>query len=179
LIQLQAAYKLYDRDGEKSRVILKKSIEGLSESVTLLRDTVHSIKLNENLGVEYLKKIIDNFSFCPVDIQFNGDFNKIPPNHMEILGTNIKEALTNASKYSKASKVEIKIDSNEMFTRLYIKDNGIGCDKIKEGLGLSGMEERIRNIGGTMSVSSDNGFLIVCIIPKDDVGGAIFESAGS
>jgi signal transduction histidine kinase len=179
LIQLQAAYKIYDLNGEKSKDILKKSINGLSDSVTLIRDTVHNIKPKENLGIEYINTIINDFSFCTVALKFSGDFNIISSEHLGILGSNIKEALTNAARYSNASKIDITIDINENFTRLYIKDNGRGCSKIKEGMGLSGMKERIGNIGGSISISSENGFMIVCLIPvRTNVeGGKLFEDS--
>ena len=165
LIQLQAANKLFDRDEKKSQEILKKSIENLSEALTLLRNTVHNIKPKEILGVKYLKSVINNFGFCPVDLKFYGDFGLLTSSQLEIIGSIIKEALTNAAKHSKATRVDISIDINEKYTRLYIKDNGIGCDKLKEGLGISGMKERVLNIGGTISISSNDGFLIVCLLP--------------
>ncbi|MCX8128726.1 MAG: sensor histidine kinase [Clostridia bacterium] len=177
LIQLQAAYKLFDRDGQKSKGIMKKSIDSLAEAVTLLRDTVHNIKPREILGAEYIKSIIDEFGFCPIDFQFSGDFGSISPNYMEILATNIKEALTNASKHSKASSVNIKIDINEKFVRLYIKDNGVGCSKMKEGLGISGMKERAANVGGTISLDSSDGFMIVCLMPAEIGEGGLFNES--
>ncbi|MDP4094171.1 MAG: sensor histidine kinase [Bacillota bacterium] len=165
LIQLQAAYKLYGKNDDKSKEILKKSIDGLADSVTMLRDTVHNIKPKDILGVEYIKTIISDFLFCPVDFKFTGDFDKMPPEHMEIIATNIKEALTNASRHSKATQIVISIDINETFMRLLIKDNGRGCSTVKEGMGLGGMRERVANAGGTMSVTSDDGFMIVCVLP--------------
>ena len=165
LIQLQAAHKLFDRDKKKSQEILKKSIENLSDALTLLRNTVHNIKPKETLGVEYLKSVINNFGFCPIDLKFYGDFGLLASSQLEILGLIIKEALTNAAKHSKATRVDITIDINEKYTRLYIKDNGIGCDKFREGLGISGMRERVLNMGGTISISSNDGFLIVCLLP--------------
>lgn len=165
LIQLQAAHKLFDRDEKKSKEILKKSIENLSDALSLLRNTVHNIKPNETLGVEYIKSVINNFGFCPIDFKLYGDFGLLTSSQLEILGLIIKEALTNAAKHSKATKVDITIDINEQYSRLYIKDNGIGCDKLKEGLGISGMRERVLNLGGTISVSSNDGFLIVCLLP--------------
>lgn len=174
LFQLQASFKLREKDRDKSYELLKKSIEELSSSLDVLRDTVHNIKPIEKLGLEYIKGVIDNYTFCPVDFRFTGDFGSLDAAHAEILHTNVKEALTNASKYSSASKVDISIDINPSFTRLYIKDNGAGCPKIKESLGLSGMRERVKNIGGSISISSSDGFLIVCILPRDN-GGGVFE----
>ncbi|HEY8910736.1 MAG TPA: sensor histidine kinase [Desulfosporosinus sp.] len=174
LIQLQAANKLFDRDEKKSQEILKKSIENLSNALTLLRNTVHNIKPKETLGVEYLKSVINNFGFCPVELKFYGNFGLLAPSQLEILGLIFKEALTNAANHSKATRVDISIDINEKYTRLYIKDNGIGCNKLKEGLGISGMKERVLNIGGTISISSNDGFLIVCLLPMTNQEGCGF-----
>jgi signal transduction histidine kinase len=174
LFQLQAALKLRGKNDDKSYMLLKKSVEELSSSLELLRDTVHNIRPRESLGVEYIREIIDNFSFCPVEFILKGDFNCLGPSHVEIICTNIKEALTNASKYSCATKVYIQIDINDKFTRLYIKDNGVGCPNIIDNLGLSGMKERLKNIGGSISISGGDGFLIVCILPRE-AGGGVFE----
>lgn len=164
-MQLQVVKKLYGKDDEKVEKILAQSINGLSNSLKVLRDTVHNIKPNENIGIEYIEKIIKDFVFCKVKFNYSGDTSLISAVNMEIITTNIKEALTNVSKYSRATKVEIKLDLNEKYIRLFIKDNGIGAPNMRYGLGLSGMEERVKNVGGNISISSENGFLIVCILP--------------
>lgn len=179
LMQLQAARRVLIKDKEKARDLMDNSIENLSNSLTLIRDTVYNIKPKENLGVEYVENIINNYKFCKVDFEFSGDFNTLASNEMRIIIANIKEALTNSSKYSNAENIFIRIDINENFTRLYIKDDGVGCPNIKEGLGISGMKERIRNIGGSISISTEEGFLIVCIIPRNERGTSVFENINS
>lgn len=173
LIQLQAAQKLLGRDDRKAGDILAKSINALSEALTLLRHTVHNLKPQETLGVEYIESIIANFCFCPVALQLHGDFGLLSANHLEMAGAITKEALTNAAKYSQATRIEIALDSNEKYLRLSIRDNGVGCAKLQEGLGISGMRERVRNLGGIISLSSQDGFLIVCILPLEQGGGVL------
>jgi signal transduction histidine kinase len=175
LIQLQAAYKLHSKNQEKSLGIVQNSITGLAKSLELLRNTVHNIKPRETLGVEYIENIIKQFTYCPVDLKLSGNFNTVPPSHLELISTNIKEALTNTARYSGATQVIINVDVTSEYTRLLIKDNGIGCGSIKEGLGLSGMKERVRNVGGTTSISAKDGFLIVCMIPREE-GSKVFET---
>ena len=165
LMQLQAVKKLYDKDEVKATELLGSSIEALSDTLTVMRDTVHNIKPTEKLGIEYIRQVIENFSYCTVDLNTTGDFSELPVNITQILHNNIKEALTNISKFSKATKVDINIDVNYKFVRLQIKDNGMSNVEYKEGLGISGMKERVWNIGGTIAFSKDNGFLIVCVIP--------------
>lgn len=165
LMQLQVVDKLMKKEEQKSQELLKNSIESLSQALNLMRDTVHNIRPNDAMGSDYIKRIIDNFNFCDIDFKYKGDFNSLPPNIIEVISSNIKESLTNTSKYSKASKVEISIDINEKYVRTCIKDDGQGVPKLKEGFGLSGMRERIRNINGSISINGENGFLIVFIIP--------------
>jgi signal transduction histidine kinase len=165
LMQLQVVDKLMKKDEQKSEQLLKNSIESLSETLNLMRDTVHNIKPNDAMGSDYIKRIVDNFTFCPIDFKFNGDFDSLPPNIIEVISSNIKESLTNTTKYSKASKVDISIDINEKYVRTCIKDDGQGVPKLKEGFGLSGMRERIRNLNGSISINGENGFIIVFIIP--------------
>ena len=74
-MQLQVVEKLYGKDDAKARKLLKDSIIGLSNSLNVVRDTVHNIKPKENLGIEYITKIIDSFKFCEVEFKHIGDFN--------------------------------------------------------------------------------------------------------
>lgn len=180
-MQLQAAYKIREVQKEKSEQLIDKSIEGLAEALTTIRNTVHNIKPKENLGLEYIEKFINQYTFCHIKFKTSGDFNMLSSSHFQLLISNIKEALTNASKHSCATEIEINIDINDRFIRLFIKDNGKGSEKIKEGLGISGMKERIKNVGGTLSISSENGFIIVSLIPIElnNEGGSIFENINS
>lgn len=178
-MQLQVVDKLYDKDEAKAKEMLKRSVAGLANSLNVLRDTVHNIKPKEDLGIEYIANIINEFKFCEVEFDYSGNVNLILPEQLELIAVNIKEALTNASKYSDASKIKISIDITDNYTRVYIKDNGAGSDKFKEGLGISGMRERVKNFGGSLNVSGEDGFLIVFIIPHDIKGGKIFESTNS
>lgn len=173
LIQLQASQKLKHRDDEKSDNLLKDSIERLSETLNVMRNTVHNIKPGNTMGLEYINSIINNFNYCPVEFKHSGDFNSLPANVLETISSDIKEALTNAYKYSKATAIEVKIDINDIAVRVFIKDNGEGCPNLKEGFGLMGIRERIKNLEGTVSFSGENGFVIVYVIPLGKEGGRI------
>jgi signal transduction histidine kinase len=87
------------------------------------------------------------------------------PGPMEIaLYRIVQEALTNASKHSKASRVWIRIGRKNRTFRCSIEDNGVGfdvrakqSDGKRRGLGLIGMQERLNGIGGTLSIDSARG----------------------
>lgn len=179
LLQLQAAAKIMDKQPAKTRELLQKSVEGLAGSVELLRSTVHNIRPREQLGWSYFEKIIDSFKYCPVRFIHAGDFNALAPEQVEILASIIKEALTNTARHSAASLVEIQLEVREQIIRLYIKDNGSGCERIQEGMGISGMRERVNNAGGNLSITATEGFMIVCVLPRDHEHGGVNSAAQS
>lgn len=180
LIQLQAVQKLMHREEKKAEELLKDSVERLSDTLDVMRNTVHNLRPSNNMSLEYIKNIISNFNYCRVDFSHSGDFNSLPPNIMEAISSDIKEALTNAYKYSKATVINIKIDITEAFVRVYIKDNGEGCANLKEGFGLLGIRERVRNLAGNVSINGENGFMLVIIIPlQREKGVVIFEGNNS
>ena len=164
LIQLQVAQKLVGKDDEKARETLELCTGKLAESLKVARETIYNLKPREKLGVEYIKQFVDEYTFCPVDASFEGDFEQIPAEHLEAAAAIIKEALTNTTKYSKATQVTLQVETNEKFTRILFQDNGMGCGTIREGMGISGMRERVKNLGGQLSITSENGFLIVCVL---------------
>lgn len=168
LLQLQAAVKTLDRDEEKAKELLDKSVIGLADSLNMLRDTVYNIRPREKAGVKYFQQVIDNFQFCPVDFEHRGDLSSLLPHHTEIIAATLKEALTNAARHSQATRVEVRLEARKKIIRLCVRDNGVGCGQIKEGMGLSGMKERARNAGGNISIKADGGFQIVCVLPRED-----------
>ncbi len=76
----------------------------------------------------------------------------------------VQEALTNAAKHSKASRVWIRIGRKNRIFCCSIEDDGVGFDVRavesdckSRGLGLIGMQERLNAIGGTLSIDSESG----------------------
>jgi signal transduction histidine kinase/ligand-binding sensor domain-containing protein len=69
-----------------------------------------------------------------------------------------QEALANALKHSEATKIEVEFDFSRSRPELSIRDNGSGfeLDKIRaqSGMhfGLSGMSERVKQIGATLEI---------------------------
>jgi len=87
------------------------------------------------------------------------------PGPMEIaLYRTVQEALTNAAKHSKASRVWIRIARKNGTFCCSIEDDGVGfdvravqSDGKRRGLGLIGMQERLNAIGGALSIDSAGG----------------------
>ncbi|MDQ7968856.1 MAG: PAS domain-containing protein [Oxalicibacterium faecigallinarum] len=72
----------------------------------------------------------------------------------------LQEALTNVSRHSKASHVDVAIDVDGAVLVMQIADNGRGIEPStirSKGLGLVGMRERVFMLGGRLEVESQSG----------------------
>lgn len=104
--------------------------------------------------------------FSGVDIEVNsGDLPQLSPETQLVLFRIAQEALNNVHRHSEASKASITLECLESEITVRIVDNGKGfepprqlSDFARRGrLGLTGMAERARLIGGEVEVSSEEG----------------------
>ena len=114
-------------------------IEKLREEARFLRD---------GMGLEVI------LESDPEDLE-------LPPNTEREVYYVLREALTNVTRHSHASKVEIQLRRKNRTLEGSLTDNGVGFsrDHVKNatGFGLNGMEQRIKEIGGELSVKSSPG----------------------
>jgi len=79
------------------------------------------------------------------------------------------EALTNCARHAHAQHVRIEIAAADRELRLRVADDGVGMARTtgRIGFGLRGMEERARELGGrlTISTAERGGTLLAVTIP--------------
>lgn len=81
-----------------------------------------------------------------------------------------QEAVRNATKHARASRLQIKLASRRRATVLTVRDNGIGFEprpQTSSGIGLQVMQVRIRAIGATLEIRKlkPRGTAVVCTLP--------------
>ena len=86
-----------------------------------------------------------------------------------------QEAVSNAVKHGRASKVTIRLASGEEQIRLRIQDNGVGMPDVlpeNRGMGVRIMQHRAHMIGGTLEIrrAASGGTVIVCTVPGRRAG---------
>ena len=84
----------------------------------------------------------------------------------EVLYRIVQEAMINSFRHGRATKVEVHIERRGSTAVLSIRDNGRGSTVVKHGIGLSGMRERVAELGGEIEFSSSlGGFWILAQLP--------------
>ena len=68
----------------------------------------------------------------------------------------IAEALTNVTKYARASSVRIRVSASDAIV-VEVTDDGVGGADPAAGSGLSGLADRVEALGGSLEVVSPAG----------------------
>jgi signal transduction histidine kinase len=93
----------------------------------------------------------------PVNMSLDGALDSIGEPHRTVIYRVIQEALTNCARHANASQISVTARNSGELLRVLVHDDGIGLDKNEQsqpGLGLLGIKERVRELGGRMSLYS-------------------------
>jgi signal transduction histidine kinase len=140
---------------------LGKRTSEISAVVQSLSHELHSSKL------EYLGLVSAMKSFCKefggkhkleIDFSSEGIPSDVPPEISMCLFRVTQEGLQNALKHSGVRFFEVKMHGSPTDIQLTVRDLGKGFDpelaKDTPGLGLVSMQERVRLVKGTISITS-------------------------
>lgn len=166
LLALQAFEQLWKEQDPRAGSMLEQAVTRLRASSRQLRETVHNLKPARAIGVGHLEEICRNFKALPVQLHVYGDTSGVAAHLWVILNSCLKEALTNTVRHSKASHVEVSLDSGEHIVRLSVQNDGAPPDaNVEPGIGLRNLRQRAQAVGGSISVNSANGFQLICVLP--------------
>jgi len=81
--------------------------------------------------------------------------------------TIVQEALTNVLRHSAATRAWVRLERTADRLTVTVEDDGRGGDVLYEGMGLRGMRERVRALGGSLSAGprSSGGFELRAELP--------------
>ena len=145
-------------------------IDGLSRSgVTQLRCTINNLRDDEFMKsvTSAVQTVITAVRGVDIELCIQGDEDNRYSFCIKEMYDNCRETITNALRYSEASRIDVIIKFLDKAIELYILDNGKGCESISEHNGLRGIRERTEALGGTVRFASvkGEGFNTIIKIP--------------
>ncbi|WP_404309061.1 sensor histidine kinase [Neorhodopirellula lusitana] len=172
-IETARSKDLADRNLSLATQILSQSREDLRRSVWNLRLTDSGVTL---LREELRKTCLAIFSVTPITAEVGGRGEE---RKLDVLTTDnllmiAKEAMTNALKHSSPNHIQIDVDYTADQVSLCVTDDGCGFDADRVAgthqghFGLTGMQERVRRIGGELVLVSnpEHGTRIEVTVPR-------------
>ena len=180
-LNLSFASQHFASEDEKVRGWLDDSVQLTNQAMVEIRTMsylLHPPMLDEAGLRSALQWYVEGFvkrSNIQVDLHVPPELNR-PSADVELAMFRIvQEALTNIHRHSGSSKAEIVLSAEPDGLALSIRDFGTGInhrdgDKKRMGVGLRGMTERIRQLGGDLSISTASpGTLVQVKLPQGDV----------
>jgi PAS domain S-box-containing protein len=165
-------------DARKALADNAELLEQLSSEIRTISHLLHPPLLDEVGLQSALQWYIDGFSDrskIQVDLELPDDFGRLPRNLEITLFRVVQECLTNIHRHSGSSTAAIRVARSQNEVRLEVRDAGKGLPAEAQtslssgklsGVGLRGMHERLRQMGGHLDVQSNgSGTLILATLP--------------
>jgi signal transduction histidine kinase len=131
-----------------------------------LRQIAHSIRSTTAVArpvadaVEAELRALENATGIEAGLQVEGDLADLSDSQKIVLFRVVQESLSNVRKHSEAKRVSVALRSRRTFVELTVTDNGCGFDPRlldRERLGLAGISERVRLLGGAVEIETTPG----------------------
>ncbi len=155
-----AVGRTLDRDFEKAR----RQIHLIEEMASVAQSEMRALLLHlrpvhlegKRLSEGLLELLHELRAKVPIEMTWEMEEEiQLPRGIEDHLFRIVQEALSNALRHSRATKLELKLHRPGESIRLLIQDNGVGFDlneKKRTSYGLESMHERVNEIGGTLSI---------------------------
>lgn len=171
-MMMEAAIRLADSQPEKTYELMNQVRDQLGSSMESLRRTVRRLQPDEQLRGQYsLHKLIEEASGqfgIPVSLQTSGVPYPLYPSIEFALYRNVQEAITNAIRHGGARSIDIRMRYEPQRVVLSISNDGDAPEEdplARPGLGINGMQERVKLLGGSLSVETGPPFTVTTIVP--------------
>ncbi len=158
--------------------------EECHREIRTLSYLLHPPMLDEIGLPDALRWFCDGFtkrSGIPVDLKISSEVRRLPSEVEGTLFRIVQEGLTNIHRHSGSPTARIRIDRNDTQLILEVRDEGHGLpvemlvggriNRGRLGVGIAGMEERVRHLQGTLDIESGKGgTTVTTMIPIPEGG---------
>ena len=153
-LKLELARKLSERDPTGSRRELEEAERVARHALAEVRSAVTGIR-SADLAAELAsaRLLLESSN---VHLEYDAAPTGLPPDIERGLSLVLREAATNIARHAQATSARVAFDTDARSVRMCVEDNGRGGVS-QDGNGLAGMRDRVRCMGGTLSIESPKG----------------------
>lgn len=174
---VQSQCSKLDSDGVRAVSDNAVLVQQVSNEIRTLSHLLHPPLLDVAGVASALRWYVDGFaerSKIKVDLEIPADLGRLSPNIEITIFRIVQECLTNIHRHSGSATAAITLSQNGNALLLQVKDSGRGISLEKQqeltlgrgGVGVEGMRERVRQLGGTLEIrSTGTGTVVNATLP--------------
>jgi len=153
-------------------------VQELSRELRTISHLLHPPLLDEVGLASGLRSYLEGFterSKISVDLELPEDLGRLQQDSETAIFRIVQECLTNIHRHSESPVARIRIRRTDIEVSLEVEDRGKGIPAEKRqamdsggtaGVGIRGMRERLRQLGGSLEINSnDTGTVVVARLP--------------
>jgi signal transduction histidine kinase len=171
-LHLQAARAVATQGGDVVAP-LDRAAELARDGLGEARALVSALRDPDALGLDAMPALVERHPGAAT-LTVTGAPGTTPPDAGAAVYRAVQESLTNAARYAPGSPVHVRLAWEPTALRLTVSDTGRPPDRepvasLGSGLGLAGMDERIRAVGGAVRAGPlpDGGWQVAVRIPLE------------
>ncbi|MEU3272840.1 sensor histidine kinase [Saccharomonospora sp. NPDC006951] len=170
-VQAGAALHRFDADPEQGRTALGLVKAESKQTLRELRATLGVLRspTEQGPGLDQLDLLVEQARSTGLSVvtEVAGERRPLPPDADLAAYRVVQEALTNVGRHAAASTATVRIRYLAGELKIEVADDGEG-GKGEPGNGLTGMGERVKALGGDLSVGSGKagGFSVTARLPQ-------------
>ncbi len=135
-----------------------------------VRATLSQLRQDQSSFGDLLERMLASIPYLKFDVAIDSELMMMDAQLASCLLRVVQEGITNALKHSDASRMTICLTREENGMRMLVQDNGrkTVAAEFGSGVGLEGMAERIRELGGQFqSGATGQGFRLLVEFPEE------------
>ncbi|AYF76322.1 sensor histidine kinase [Nocardia yunnanensis] len=163
-VKTELAQRLIDLDPQRAKTEMSEVEQLAREALAGVRTTVGGLR-EVSLAGE-LANARTALRAAEIDAELP-DSDDLPIRNSVVFGWVLREAITNVVRHSGASHCWVRVTPGS----IEVADDGVGQHAgARDGSGLSGLRERVRATGGTLTLANrpEGGFRVLASFPVND-----------
>jgi signal transduction histidine kinase len=142
---------------DKIKSVAETTVQTVRNIALLLRPSMLD-DLGLIAALEWQGREVSRRSEMEVEVQSEDVSEKMPDEYRICIYRMVQEALNNAARHSSAKNARVTVEQTADRILVCVFDDGRGFDPQRvRGLGILGMEERVRRLGGIFTIDSKPG----------------------
>jgi|GEM_PF-2516785 len=160
VLQIEAGKRLMNRDLDRSLERFNEAQGLVRHSLNEIRNSVHMLKEDKYYDLEEALLRLIRETERNAGVTIRASIDPVPSAtalHKKTIYHALQEGLTNGIRHGKCGQFRFLLQDRGSWLEFELEDDGMGVEQLERGFGLKTMDERVRQLKGSLALESAPG----------------------